>query len=401
VSRPDGSIFKFTNPSGKTVWKIEVVIGTSPNGRPRKVRRTAHTYSQAQHLRTLLLTAKRNHVEKKDEEKTLEQFTRWWLETIKRHEVRPITLSDYTDRYERYVKPTFGEHKLTSITSTDVSNWLHTLHGRDYSIPTIRGARQLLSMILDSAIHYTQLTTNPVSATKAPQQRTTLAAKMERAWTKDEAFEAITRSRGTQLHLAITLGITLGMRRSEIAALQWADFDFDAGTVEIQRGVREHRQATAEGTKHVSLSISEPKTLSSHRINYLPPIVLSALLHHRDLYPPLPDRGGQSWVFRTKTGNIVWPTKLSHDFATFCERAKIRRIRFHDMRHTSAVLALTADVRIESVSQALGHSRIDTTKSIYAPFVPKLAEEHSRGISALLEEPAPAAHTPQLKEKNT
>ena len=153
MSRPDGSIFKFTNPSGKTVWKVEVVIGTHPNGRPRKVRRTAHTYSQAQHLRTLLLTAKRNHVEKKDEEKTLEQFTRWWLETIKRHEVRPITLSDYTDRYERYVKPTFGEHKLTSITSTDVSNWLHTLHERGYSIPTIRGARQLLSMILDSPIH--------------------------------------------------------------------------------------------------------------------------------------------------------------------------------------------------------------------------------------------------------
>ena len=129
--------------------------------------------------------------------------------------------------------------------------------------------------------------------------------------------------------------------------------------------------------------------------------MLSALLHHRDLHPPLPDSEGNSWVFRTKTGNIIWPTKLSQDFANFCERAKIRRIRFHDMRHTSAVLALTAEVRIESVSQALGHSRIDTTKSIYAPFVPKLAEEHSRGISALLEEPAPAAHNPQLKEKNT
>lgn len=45
----------------------------------------------------------------------------------------------------------------------------------------------------------------------------------------------------------------------------------------------------------------------------------------------------------------------------------------------------------------MGHSRIDTTKSIYAPFAPKLPEEHSRGVRALLEEPAPSAHTPKTK----
>ena len=399
MSRPEGSIFKFTNPSGKQVWKVEVVIGTGHNGRPRKVRGTAHTYNQAQQLRHRLLVEKRENPESFDKEKTLDQFTMWWLETIKKHDVRPITLSDYTDRYTRYVKPFLGHVKLTAITPVDVSRWIHSLHERGFATPTIRGARQLLSMILDSAVHHTSLAENAVAATKPPKQLTTLAAKKARAWTRDEAVQAISRSQGSHLHLIITLAITLGMRRSEIGALQWGDFDFDNGTVEIQRGVREHRHATVEGPKRVTLSIDEPKTLSSHRINYLPPIVLSALLHHRDLYPPIPDSQGRSWVFRSRTGNIVWPTKLSSDFAKFCTAHKLRKIRFHDMRHTSAVLALTADVRIESVSQALGHSRIDTTKSIYAPYVPKLAEEHSRGISALLEEPAPAAHTSQSKEK--
>lgn len=53
----------------------------------------------------------------------------------------------------------------------------------------------------------------------------------------------------------------------------------------------------------------------------------------------------------------------------------IRRIRLHDRRHTTATLSLEAGARLEAVTQALGRSRTDTTKTIYAPYVQVLADE--------------------------
>ena len=56
------------------------------------------------------------------------------------------------------------------------------------------------------------------------------------------------------------------------------------------------------------------------------------------------------------------------------------------MRHTAAVLGLEANVRLEAVSQALGHTRIDVTKSIYAPYVQILADEFTTALDDNLNE---------------
>jgi integrase len=56
------------------------------------------------------------------------------------------------------------------------------------------------------------------------------------------------------------------------------------------------------------------------------------------------------------------------------------------MRHTAAVLGLEANVRLEAVSQALGHTRIDVTKSIYAPYVQILADEFTTALDDSLNE---------------
>jgi integrase len=79
---------------------------------------------------------------------------------------------------------------------------------------------------------------------------------------------------------------------------------------------------------------------------------------------------------RTKTGPIS-TTVFTRSFQIFLNDNRLRRVRFHDLRHSAAQSALESGVRIESVSQSLGHSRIDVTKSIYAPLVQPLNEEFS------------------------
>lgn len=79
------------------------------------------------------------------------------------------------------------------------------------------------------------------------------------------------------------------------------------------------------------------------------------------------------WVFTSDTGSALYPSNVLSRFKRFCSDNGLRYIRIHDLRHTMAQLALAKGIRIEGVSETLGHTRIDTTKTIYAANVMQLA----------------------------
>ena len=84
-------------------------------------------------------------------------------------------------------------------------------------------------------------------------------------------------------------------------------------------------------------------------------------------------------VENPKGGGPITSTLFRRGFEDFLRSNQLRKVRFHDLRHSAAQNALAAGVRIESVSQALGHSRIDVTKSVYAPSVQSLDDEFAQG----------------------
>jgi hypothetical protein len=80
----------------------------------------------------------------------------------------------------------------------------------------------------------------------------------------------------------------------------------------------------------------------------------------------IPSENGAAWN----------PNNALRQFKTLCKRSTIRVIRIHDMRHTAALQGLARGVRLEAVSQAaLGHSRPETTITIYAPNIQQLSDE--------------------------
>jgi integrase len=90
------------------------------------------------------------------------------------------------------------------------------------------------------------------------------------------------------------------------------------------------------------------------------------------------------YVITSQTGTPVNPSNIRRFFNTFLKKINVRRIRLHDIRHTVANLGLQNDIPIEVLSQAFGHTRIDTTKQIYAGNVPRYTERFVQGISQVL-----------------
>lgn len=89
-------------------------------------------------------------------------------------------------------------------------------------------------------------------------------------------------------------------------------------------------------------------------------------------------------VFHTSTGRPISARNLIRDFQAVVSKAGLPKIRFHDLRHTSATLLLIAEVHPKIVQERLGHSRIDMTLDTYSHVVPGMQQEAADQLDKML-----------------
>jgi integrase len=145
---------------------------------------------------------------------------------------------------------------------------------------------------------------------------------------------------------------------------------------------------------------NDPKTFASRRDLPISEALAESLDRQQMRQAVQEMSAGHRWkhtgyVFTSQVGTPFFLSNLRKKYQKFLQEIDIRYIRLHDMRHTVARIALdSGKVPIEQASQALGHTRIDTTKQIYAGYVPRYNEEFVAGISQVL----PAASRPNPPE---
>lgn len=385
-SAGNGCIFKHTNKSGKVVWKIEVTVGRDFKGNRKRVRRTAKSHSDAIKIHRAMLAELEEGTLGRTSSSTFEAYAEWWLNNVSALSVRASTLSDYQSRLKLNAYPSFGHRRITELTSRDLQEWLVALVKQGKSTNTINGARQVVSAVLGYAHENGDIPRNPAKLVRKIPKRQGERTLVQSPWTAEEARNVLRMAQDTSMDLFIHLGLLFGLRRGEILGLQWGDFNFEEGWVSVQRTLKEQSTRGPDGKNRIELVTNDTKTTTSIRRLYLPPALLSSIQRHREYVGQLQRSAGAKWVdspyvFVSSMGTPVFPTNMTKAFARFLKGKNLRHIRVHDMRHTAAVLSLSAGVRIESVSQGLGHSRIDTTKGVYAPIVQSLNDEFTRGLA--------------------
>lgn len=378
------SIFQYTNPSGKVVWKVDVQTGVHPNGKPVITRRTAKTRAEARAIgQELLLQVSRGQMAPQGREH-FRSFALRWLEEVKAPQVRRATSEDYRYKLEHFLFPVFGERPIRDISSADVSRFLKSLQERGLANYTINGIRQVLGAVLKAGEAFGAIGKNPVSNVPRYRQSRRNTVLVQEPWTRGEAQEALQAIRGTSVELFGSLLIYLGLRKSEALGLKWNDFNFEQGTLTINRSIREVGIFQPDGNRRTEIVEEEPKTRASQRTLLISRPLLEVIHRHRGaqenrrLFEP------DSWVLATKNGTLPRPSNLQRQLNQCLADRGVRRIRVHDIRHTAIVMALESGTPIEAVSQGAGHSRLDTTKTIYAPYSQTLANRFASDVSNYL-----------------
>ena len=178
-------------------------------------------------------------------------------------------------------------------------------------------------------------------------------------------FEA---AKGTKLELAVILGAFYGLRRSEIVGLRWDAIDFERNLLTIKYTVTE---AVVDG-KYEVVEKARTKTKSSRRT--LPLVLPFASLLQEMRKEQEKNRGACGKAYCTKyldfvyvneLGERIKPGYISSRFPVLLEENGLRRIRFHDLRHSCASLLYANGVSLKDIQEWLGHSNISTTANIY------------------------------------
>lgn len=173
-------------------------------------------------------------------------------------------------------------------------------------------------------------------------------------------FLETVRERMPECHAFFLCALRTGLRLGELLALQWGDVDFSGRFLEVRRNLVAGRLTATKNTnrRRVDLSLRLTEALRDH---------------HRTAKASALKVGGAlpAWVFPNTDGKALNGDNVRHRvFYRLLEGAKLRQIRFHDLRHTYASLLIQNGESLAYVKEQLGHSSIQVTVDVYGHLVP-------------------------------
>lgn len=294
---------------------------------------------------------------------TFAEFGQLWLETYAELNVKPSTLATYRSRINGAYARAFGTRKLSTIGPEDVQRFLTHKNTEGVSASTVRAYLVQLREVFSHAVLWGYLARNPCDGIKAPR-----VLHKEMGFLTPDEVRALLDAADPDDHALLATAVMTGMRQGELLALQWDDIDWRAGTIRVHRSVYRG-------------DFIDPKTTYSVRTVGMTKRLAAILMDRKIAAPYSP------WdlVFCSKDGTPLDQANLyNRMFQPTLRRAGLRRIRFHDLRHTYASMLINQGENLKYVQAQLGHASITTTVDRYGHLMPDAHVGASERLDATL-----------------
>lgn len=316
---------------------------------------------------------------------TVTEYMTYWLENVSRPKVRRGTWVNYESLTRNYILPNLGTKKVARLAARDIRAFLLKVartcqcctQGKDQARPeskrrccaihkccekypsdrTVRFLLVLLRAALQHAVNEDDLPRNV-----ARNVELSMGTQREiEPLSVQEGRKLLAAARGDRVWAAYELAVRLGLRRGEVLGLSWKDVDLVDGVINVRQSLQ---RVSGE------LSLSATKTRRSTRRLALPEECSTALRARRAQQRADRLAAGEKWtasglVFTTRNGTPIEPRNLNRAFEALSNRAGIRQVRFHDLRHTCASLLHEQGADARTIMEILGHSSIRVTMDIY------------------------------------
>ena len=367
-SHNEGSIYQRTN--GK--WRAQVSVDG------RRLSFTAKTKKEG--LAWILETKNQIHagLTFRGADMKLEEFLAEWLKTVASSSTKSTHIT-YSWTVSKRIVPYIGNVNLNDLRPDRIQRFYHHLQSEGCSNHAVHVTHKTLTAAMNHASKLGLIGRNPCSGTTPPKPE-----QPEMKFYDDQQVRFLlktAREIGDRFYPLYYLAIHAGMRQAELMGLKWEDMDWELGTIQVKRQVRHF--------KGQSYSFTEVKSKSGIRSIKLGKEALEVLKEHKREQDLMIRSVGQNWidldlVFPSLSGTPYTASNIRRAFRNLLKVSRLPKIRFHDLRHTSASLMLNHGIPVLIVSKRLGHSKPSMTLDVYGHLIPSRQEEAAQLMDNLM-----------------
>lgn len=370
-------------PDGR--WEARYTVGRDP-GTGKQIQHSVYGRTQAEVRKKLsqISTEIDNGVYKDPLKITVGEWLDIWLEEYISN-VKPNTVITYTIKVNNHLKPAFGAVKLNSLSAPAIQKLYNDMQkgrrgGRAYSAKAIKDLHGVLHKALQQAVQIGYLRFNPSDSCTLPR----VGRRDIKPFENDKMAEFLRRIQGDKYELLYIVALFTGMRKSELMGLTWDSVDFTHGSITVKQQL----QLSPDGSYYFTTPKNDkPRTI------HAAPTVMDAL--RRQYCKQLEERAaaGELWqpgafqniVFTNAFGGHMKPKTIHKRFKAIVTEMGLPDMRFHDLRHTYAVMSIQAGDDIKTVQENMGHHTAAFTLDVYGHVTEQMRQDSASRMEQLIQ----------------
>ncbi|MEW6686314.1 MAG: site-specific integrase [Candidatus Edwardsbacteria bacterium] len=354
-----GSIHK----KGKSYYIVFRVFDSSTGKKRLKWVPAGKSKREAERQLTELIGEVHNGTYKEIKKITFADFSKLWLESYAETKTKPSTLRSYRDIITKHLIPVMGDYLLTELTTGMLQRYV-AMRLEKVKPKTVINELVPIKEMFKHAVRWGYIKVNPAEHVERPR-----VEKEEMEILTPEEIRLFLEHVTSKYKTFFLTAILTGMRRGELLGLQWSDINWNHNQIHVRRSLWKGWLVT-------------PKSKNSLRRIDMSPFLTMVLEKHMLASPfKEPD----NLVFCNGEGKPLDPDSLiKRQFLPALRRAKIRQVRFHDLRHTNVALRIEQGQNIKYIQNQLGHASIQTTLDRYGHLIKEVNTEQAKKLDNIL-----------------
>lgn len=382
-----GSIRKITSmKNGKeyTYWQARYTAGYDP-GSGKQIQRSITGKTQkevSQKLKQLTVDIDRGTYLAPSKMTVSEWLSIWRRDYL--NNVRASTVYLYGRNIEQYILPHIGAIKLDVLNASTIQGCYNDLlhpakkDVNPLSPKTIKNVHGVLHKALQQAVLIGYLRFNPSDACTLPRIEKPKIKPLDEI----QLAAFLKEIQGHPHEFLYKITVFTGMREGEVLGLTWDCIDFERGTLLIKQQLRREQK---KGGKYY---FSPPKNNKS-RVLSLAPSVIQLFRWQRLKENGMRLTADELWeennlVFSNQTGEFLSYRTVYDCFKRIVAKIGAPNTRFHDLRHTYAVMAIKSGDDIKTVQENLGHATAAFTLDVYGHITAQMREASASRMEAFI-----------------
>jgi len=304
-----------------------------------------------------------------------------WLETYVKYSVKPYTLDAYQRNCDNYIKPALGAVRLSALTTLQIQRFYNSLLvERKLSPKTVRNIHGVFHKALEQAMKLGMIRNNPTALCDLPKVRRKEIHPMEQ-----QEIEAFLKAiEGCKYELLYRVTLFTGMRQGEVLGMTWDCVDFDHDALYVNKQLQKTQKVGGQ-------YVLAPTKSGRSRMITVAPSVMTLLKKQKSQQAQMRLLAGAEWknpwdlVFTNEFGGNLSHFTVYKTFKEIVRSVGLEQGRFHDLRHSYAVVSLESGDDIKTVQTNLGHATASFTLDVYGHVSQKMRQQSAERMEQFIQ----------------